>query len=126
MLYEVITILIHILFSNFIDDLDKKIKNEQARYKIGEYILKEINKLEVNFYKISMSFNEKNSQPIEEQIIDEIIDINKAIDVLEQGGEIKSSINLNVVGIDNVIETIKFIPNKNHSYTYESITLRLV
>ncbi len=117
-------ILIHILFSNFIDDLDKKIKNEQARYKIGEYILKEINKLEVNFYKISMSFNEKNSQPIEEQIIDEIIDINKAIDVLEQGGEIKSSINLNVVGIDNVIETIKFIPNKNHSYTYESITLR--
>jgi signal transduction histidine kinase/DNA-binding response OmpR family regulator len=117
-------ILIHILFSNFIDDLDKKIKNEQARYKIGEYILKEINKLEVNFYKISMSFNEKTSQPIEDEIIDEIIDINKAIDVLEHGGEIQSYIKLNVVGIDNITDTIKFTPNKNNSYTYESITLR--
>ncbi len=117
-------ILIHFLFSNFINDLDKKIKNEQARYKIGEYILKEINALEVNFYKISMSFNEKSIQPIEDEIIEEIIDINKAIDVLEQGGEIQSYIKLNVVGIDKVTDIIKFTPNKNSNYTYESITLR--
>ncbi len=117
-------ILIHFLFSNFIDDLDKKIKNEQARYKIGDYILKQINQLEINFYKVAISFNEKNSLPIEDEIIDEIIDINKAIDVLEQGGEINTYIKLNVVGVDKITDTIKFTPNKNTNYTYESITLR--
>ena len=50
-------IIIHNVFSNIRNNLDSSVKNEYSRYKIGEYILKEISLIEANFYKISVRTN---------------------------------------------------------------------
>lgn len=48
--------------------LDLKVKNEQARYKITEFILKEISSMEANYYKMFIFTDTKDLQNIEKEI----------------------------------------------------------
>ncbi len=117
-------ITIHIIFKNIVDDLDYEIKNEYARYQIGEYILKEINSVERQYYQMAMSFNKRALLPIQKEIKKEIKEIKNAINILENGGLLKKYINLNIVGVSETVENIIFTPNKKIGYTFESIDLK--
>jgi len=115
---------IHFAFANIIDNLDEKIKNEQARYQIGEYILTEISNIEKQYYQMTMAFKKREIKPLKMAIEQEINDINNAIDILEKGGTLTRHIELNIVGIDESVEYITFIPNEQKEYTFEAIDLK--
>ncbi len=115
--------LVHIFFANMIDNLDAKVKNEQARYKIGQYILEEINAVEKNYYKMAIMFNKKPLNPIKNEIKNELNSIRKAIDILENGGSLNVRIELNLVDVSEDVEKITFTPSKNIKYTFEAISL---
>ena len=117
-------IAIHIVFKNISDDLGYEIKNETARYQIGEYILKEINAVERKYYQMAMAFNQKATIPIQHQIKQELKDINKAIIILENGGLLEKHIKLNIVGVSETVEKIEFQPNIQSNYTFEAIDLK--
>lgn len=116
-------IFIHIIFKNIVDTLDSKVKNEYARYKIGEYILKEISTVETHYYKIGILTNVRSIKPIEEEIKKEIKDIKKAIDILNNGGVLDNYIKLNLLEASEASDEIEFYPLTNEKYTFESIDL---
>lgn len=117
-------IIIHSVFYNIINDLDKNVKNEYSRYKIGEYILKEIGSIETNYYKMGIITKIRTIKPIEEEIRKEIKDIKNAINILENGGTLKNYIELNLLDVETVTDNIYFsIDKKKTDYTFEAIDL---
>ncbi len=115
-------VLIHNIFSNILDKLDSNIKNEYSRYKIGEYILKEINDIETNFYKIGVSTKLKSTEHIKDNIEKKVENIKEAIKVLENGGTLKNNIFLNVFEASSVVDEIIF-RNDDKRLVFESIDL---
>lgn len=115
-------IIIHNIFGKIVDNLDNEVKNEYARYKIGEYILKEISTIETQYYKMGITTRLKAIKPIQKEIEEEIEDIENAIKVLENGGILKNYIKLNLIEISEATEEIRFTPN-NTKYTFEAIDL---
>ena len=101
-------IIIHNIFSKILTELDNSVKNEYARYKIGEYILKEISLIEADFYKMGIVTKVKAIKPIQNEIEKEIQNILGAIEILEKGGVLKSHIKLNLIEANSVIDEIYF------------------
>lgn len=116
-------IFIHLVFKDIVEKLDTNVKNEYARYKIGEYILKEISSIETHYYKMGILTNIKSIKPMQEEIKKEIEDVKKAINVLNYGGEVNSYIKLNILDIDETTDVIKFTPSLNQKFTFEAIDL---
>lgn len=113
----------HIAFQSIVSDLDKKIKNEQARYKIGEYILQELNSVEINYYNMAMLFREDVAIEKKNEIIQMVDHIKEAIDVLEKGGTVHRHLKLNTVDAVESIEYITYVPDSTKKYTFEAIDL---
>jgi two-component system, NarL family, sensor histidine kinase BarA len=117
-------IVIHNVFNDIVNDLDTNVKNEYSRYKIGEYILKEIGLIEANYYKIGIVTKLKAIEPIQDKIKSEIKDIRNAVRILENGGVLSNHIKLNLLEKDIVTDNIYFSVDKYSSeYTFEAIDL---
>jgi signal transduction histidine kinase/ActR/RegA family two-component response regulator len=115
-------IIIHSVFSNILNNLDISVKNEYSRYKIGEYILKEISLIEADFYKMGIVTKVRAIDPIQSEIQVKIQNILNAIEVLEKGGVLKSYIKLNLIEASSSVDEIYFkIDNKK--YVFEAIDL---
>ena len=113
----------HNVFSNIMHKLDDNIKNEYSRYKIGEYILKEINDIETDFYKIGISTKLKGTEPIKNDIEKKIENIKEAIKILENGGILKSNIFLNVFEASSIVDEVVFKTDDNKKLVFEAIDL---
>ena len=117
-------IIIHNIFNNITNALDSNVKNEYSRYKIGEYILKEIGSIETNYYKMGIVTQLKAIEPIQEEIKDEIKDIRNAVKILKEGGIFTNYIKLNLLETDIVTDHIYFSVDKHKTkYTFEAIDL---
>tara|TARA_B100001063_G_scaffold224701_1_gene232915 strand:+ start:1484 stop:4108 length:2625 start_codon:yes stop_codon:yes gene_type:complete len=117
-------IAIHNIFNNIVNTLDSNVKNEYSRYKIGEYILKEIGSIETNYYKMGIITKLKAIKPIQEKIETEIKDIRNAVKILEEGGTLTNHIKLNLLETYIVTDNINFTVNKSTTkYTFEAIDL---
>ena len=101
-------VIIHNVFSNIRNNLDASVKNEYSRYKIGEYILKEISFIEANFYKMGIITKLRAIEPIQNEIEKEIQNVLGAIEILEKGGVLKSHIKLNLIEANSVVDEIYF------------------
>ena len=116
-------ILIHKVFKEIVITLDLKVKNEYARYKIGEYILKEIGSMETYYYKMGILTNLKSIKPIETEIKEAIKDVRNAINILNNGGILENYIKLNLPEATESTDKINFNPSSNQTYTFEEIDL---
>ena len=101
-------VIIHNVFSDIRNNLDASVKNEYSRYKIGEYILKEISFIEANFYKMGIITKLRAIEPIQNEIEKEIQNVLGAIEILEKGGVLKSHIKLNLIEASSVVDEIYF------------------
>jgi signal transduction histidine kinase/DNA-binding response OmpR family regulator len=116
-------IMIYFVFNGIVEQLDSRIKNEQSRYKIGEYTLKKISDIESKFYKIATLFREDAALQIKQDILKEIALINEAINILENGGILKNRIELNLVELSEVIEETLY-KQSDSKYVFEGIDLK--
>ena len=101
-------VIIHNVCSDIRNNLDASVKNEYSRYKIGEYILKEISLIEANFYKMGIITKLRAIEPIQNEIEKEIQNVLGAIEILEKGGVLKSHIKLNLIEANSVVDEIYF------------------
>lgn len=115
-------IIIHNIFSNILNNLDGSVKNEYSRYKIGEYVLKEISLVEADFYKMGIATKLRAIEPIQNEIRNEIENILNAIVVLQNGGTLKVQIKLNLVETNLSSEDINFKID-DRKYVFEAIDL---
>ena len=116
-------IIIHKVFSNILNKVDDNVKNEYARYKIGEYILKEIGAIETKYYRIGVVTKFESLEPIQDEINAEIHDIKEAINVLQNGGVLEKHIKLNLIEASEVTDKIYFKHLERNKYTFEAIDL---
>ncbi|CAM4010845.1 ATP-binding protein [Arcobacter cloacae] len=116
-------IFINKIFKDMVTTLDLKVKNEQARYKITEFILKEISSMETNYYKMFILTDTKDLQNIEKEIKKEIDDIENAIKILTKGGILENHIKLNLIEATFITDKIEFTPSLNQKLTLEKINL---
>ena len=116
-------IFIHKVFKEKVISLDSKVKNEYARYKIGEYILKEISSMETQYYRMGIITNLKSIKPIEIEVKQAIKDVRKAINILNHGGILENYIKLNLIEASEATDRIEFYPASNQIYTFEAIDL---
>lgn len=116
-------IFINKIFKDMVTTLDLKVKNEQARYKITEFILKEISSMEANYYKMFIFTDTKDLQNIEKEIKKEIDDIENAIKILTKGGILENHIKLNPIEATFITDKIEFTPSLNQKLTLEKINL---
>lgn len=116
-------IIIHKVFSNILNKVDDNVKNEYARYKIGEYILKEIGAIETKYYRMGVVTKVESLQPIQDEINAEIHDIKEAINVLQNGGVLQKHIKLNLIEASEVTDKIYFKHLERNKYTFEAIDL---
>ena len=115
-------IIIHSVFSNILNNLDNSVKNEYSRYKIGEFILKEISLIEADFYKMGIITKLRALEPIQTEIQSEIQNILDAIEILEKGGVLKSYIKLNLIETSSSVDEIYFKVD-DKKYVFEAIDL---
>ena len=116
-------IIIHKVFSNILNKVDDNVKNEYARYKIGEYILKEIGAIETKYYRMGVVTKVESLEPIQDEINAEIHDIKEAINVLQNGGVLEKHIKLNLIEASEVTDKIYFKHLEKNKYTFEAIDL---
>ena len=116
-------IIIHKVFSNILNKVDDNVKNEYARYKIGEYILKEIGAIETKYYRMGVVTKFESLEPIQDEINAEIHDIKEAINVLQNGGVLQKHIKLNLIEASEVTDKIYFKHLERNKYTFEAIDL---
>ncbi len=115
---------LHSFFGNIVDRLDKAVKNEQARYDIGEYLLQSINTVEKDYYRMAISYKVESLRPIQHEIIKQVNNIKTAINILENGGVLKRDIELNHAENGKIVETIEFYPSKNIKYIFKAAELK--
>lgn len=116
-------VVIHTVFSNIVDKLDSNVKNEYARYKIGQYILREIGSIESKYYQMGIASKVRALKPIQNEVKEELKDIKHAINILKTGGVLNNYIKLNMLGVSQTVEKIYFQPNDKSEFTFEAIDL---
>ncbi len=114
---------IHAMFNSMISYIDADTKNEQSRYRLGEYILKEIGGLEAKYYKMATLSNENAADSAKKEILEEMVNIKKAINIIENGGQFINRIRLNLVDMHETSESIQYLPRDNSDYVAEAIDI---
>ncbi|AXX88193.1 signal transduction sensor histidine kinase [Malaciobacter marinus] len=118
-------IVLHFFFLNLLENLDDKTKNQEAKIQIGEYIVNDLYKIRSDFYEIATTTTNKRSRElILNRLKQRVKTIKNALDILENGGELKRVLRLNIVGHNNTIKKINYIKENKSIVSLESIDLR--
>jgi len=117
------------LFKNFYvgNELNKaeiRMQNQREKLEVGKLI---VSKLMMQHLIIVHSVVEPDSRDLsffKEQFNSLNIDINKLLNVLQNGGTFTNTFKVNLNDSDEVIKIIKYVKPKQESYTLEVINLR--
>lgn len=111
-------------FSSLIDDLDRRGTNEQARLFIGDEIIRTIQDIETDFYRMSAMTHALGQQRLYAALLTKTRKLEHDILVLRDGGQVRRTIQLNVEGHDEMVRTVDFIRQDDGStYVLELIEL---
>lgn len=111
-------------FSSLIDDLDQRGSNEQARLFIGDEILRTIQDIETDFYRMAVTINVISQQRLYTAMLAKTRKLEHDILVLRDGGQVQRAINLNVEGHEEMIRSVNFVRQEDSdSHVLELIEL---
>ncbi len=111
------------VFSGLIKELDQVSQNERARLFIGEQILRDIEAIEMNVYRMTIATGNNAHQRFENNINEHTIHLRRSLKVLRDGGTVSRTIYLNLDAADQMVKTVSYQPNQSKSYTMEIIEL---
>ena len=108
--------LVNQLFSKLISDLDKQTSVYETKIKIGEFVSEDIQNLKALYFELALTTTSTRSRQI---VIDKIkiviAEIEEALHVLENGGEMKRKIMLNIAGQDAIYTTFSYDRTKDRT-----------
>jgi two-component system, sensor histidine kinase and response regulator len=112
-------------FGDLIADLDLSTRNEKARLDIGELIIQDIAKIESSIYRMETTSNPFGLIIVRDETKALILALNRRLDVLEDGGVVKSSIRLNLEDKEEMVRLIEYKrPTEQKNFLLEIIELR--
>jgi len=103
---------------------DLKIDNVRARISIGEAIVKNIDLIERNFYKLATTVGEISQEKIQTETKELFNTIYQAFDVLQHGGTLTIHTLLNLENITEMTTEIHYTPDNGTTLILEIIDLQ--
>jgi two-component system, sensor histidine kinase and response regulator len=112
-------------FGDLMAELDRSTRNEKARLDIGELIIQDIAKIESSIYRMETTSNPFGLIIVRDETKALILALNRRLDVLEDGGVVKSSIRLNLEDKEEMVRFIEYKrPTEQKNFLLEIIELR--
>jgi signal transduction histidine kinase/CheY-like chemotaxis protein len=111
------------VFSNLIKELDQVSQNERARLFIGEQILRDIENIEMNVYRMTIATGNNAHLRFENNIRAHVEHLHHSLGVLRNGGSVSRTIYLNLDVADQMVKTVSYLPDTSKSYSMEIIEL---
>lgn len=117
-------IMLHQFSSSYMEKLDNKTKNLQAKIYIGEFIVNDLHAIRSDFYELATTTTNKRGRDlIIIRLKNHIKRINNALYVIGNGGVLKRVINLNIAGQNTTTKTITYIKDEKQDFSLEVIDL---
>jgi len=112
------------VFSHLISTLDERMDNERQRLRIGEVVLLDLKVLEADIYKMAITYNPRGQYLIQGDIVERLTQLEKALDVLEQGGTLDRVTRINIESQDSMRQRFTYQKEPNEVFLLEVIDLR--
>jgi signal transduction histidine kinase/ActR/RegA family two-component response regulator len=111
------------VFSGLIQKLDQVSQNERARLFIGEQILRDIEAIEMNIYRMTIATGNNAYQLFENKIQEQVNQLRHSLKVLREGGTVSRTIYLNLESADQMVKSVDYQPDASEPYLLEVIEL---
>lgn len=104
--------------SNYISELDQKLRNSEVENVLGQEIILEIHKIESDFYQMAAFPNRHLQKILLEDIIKQQQKIEHALEILNKGGIYKHRIDLNLPNTEEQFEILYYQPQKIDKFSF--------
>ena len=111
-------------FSTLIHELDLVSQNERARLFIGEQILRDVEAIEMNVYRMTIATGNNAHQRFEDSIRENARNLRHNLSVLRDGGTATRPIHLNLDAADQMVKAVTYQPDPSKTYPLEMIELQ--
>ena len=112
------------LFSGLIDELGARSANERARLFVGEEIVRGIQGIEMDVYRMGMAGGDAAQERIQAELLKKVVKLEHDLGVVKDGGTVKQLIYLNVEGMDQMVRQATFKPDAaDKGYVMELIEI---
>jgi hypothetical protein len=104
--------------SNFISELDKKIRNADVQNIIGQDIILDIHKMESHFFQMAAFPNSHMRRILIDEIYQTQTHIQTSLTLLNRGGHYEHHYNLNLPNTPDLNETLVYEPDELNRYHF--------
>ncbi|MEW5771329.1 MAG: ATP-binding protein [Pseudomonadota bacterium] len=100
-------------FSSLIEEIDAQRANERVRLFVGEEIARGIQALERDIYRLGTTGGTKGQQLVAAKIATHVDKLRQDILVLDRGGTVRQTIDLNLQGRDQMLREVRYLPARD-------------
>jgi signal transduction histidine kinase len=101
-------ITLNLVVGRLMDDLKKSGDNERARVFIGEELVRTIKEMELDFNRMFASSSSFEQIRLNRVIKEKTFKLEHDLLVLQDGGQVKRTVHLNIEGVDNLVQQVTF------------------
>lgn len=99
------------LFSSLAEELGQRSANERARLFVGEEVVRTIQGIEMDVYRMAMAVGSAAQERVERELLKKVAKLEHDLLVLKEGGTVQQLIYLNVEGMDQMVREATFKPD---------------
>jgi PAS domain S-box-containing protein len=100
-------------FNDLESDLSKRGSNERARLFVGEEIVRGIQGVEKDIYRMAVTQNAKGFERVRAAVESQLDKLRHDLGVLQKGGTVRRELHLNVGGRDELVREASYLPELN-------------
>ncbi|MGC9385625.1 MAG: ATP-binding protein [Hydrogenovibrio sp.] len=104
--------------SNFIDELDYQVKNSEVENLIGQEIILEIHKIELDFFQMAAFPNKHMRRILTEDIRHQQQLIRESLRILNEGGAYRHRLDLNLPNTEKQFEIVLHTPHVKDDFSF--------
>jgi len=109
--------------SNFISELDQKLRNSEIENLLGQEIVLEIHKIESDFFQMATFPNMHLQRILLEDILEQQEEIEHALKILNEGGTYKHRMDLNLPNTEEQFEILIYQPSQQNQFSFSQSDL---
>jgi signal transduction histidine kinase/CheY-like chemotaxis protein len=110
--------ILNLSVSNFIHELDMKVKNSEVENLIGQEIILEIHKIESDFFQMAAFPNKHLRKILTEDILEQQREIEHSLAILNEGGIYRHRLDLNLPNTEEQFEIFQYTPRVKDHFSF--------
>ncbi len=110
--------ILNLSVSNFIHELDMKVKNSEVENLIGQEIILEIHKIESDFFQMAAFPNKHLRKILTRDILEQQREIEHSLTILNEGGIYRHRLDLNLPNTEEQFEIFQYIPRVKDHFSF--------